>query len=145
MSKQVHVPPYEPYPKSAPLPPVLSGMQFAHATNTDGGATQDLRTGRMLQPGTKGYIVGGEPDSHGQRIPTHYHEGLMSPLDAIKHRSRLRQSTQALGASLGSWRDNGKVEIDASRVTSKKQAVSLGKQRGEKAVWNNKRGREVRL
>lgn len=145
MAKQVHIPAYEPYPKSAPIPPILSGVQFAHATNEDGGATQSLRTGRMLAPGEHGYIVGGEPDDHGNRIPTHYHEGLMSPLDAINHRSRLRQQTHALGASLGSWRDKGKVEIDASRVEpSRAVAVRAAKTRGEKAIWDNKRGKEVR-
>jgi len=48
-------------------------MQFAHLTNTQGGATMDVHTNQIAEPGDNSHFVGGEPDKHGNRIPTVHH------------------------------------------------------------------------
>jgi len=48
-------------------------MQFAHLTKTRGGATMDVHTNQIAEPGDNSYFVGGEPDKHGNRIPTVHH------------------------------------------------------------------------
>lgn len=53
--------------------PVVSAVQFAHMTNTDGGASMNVHTNQIAKPGDRRYFVGGEPDSKGNRIPTTLH------------------------------------------------------------------------
>lgn len=147
--------------------PVLSAMQFATNTQRQGGATQNLRTGRLLKgnvrvkdpsgqhrevPGTadEGYIVSGEPDRSGKRIPTRYiPRKEATPMEAISERSRLQRQTSSPEASLGWWRDQGKaapVESDASAVYhDRRRAEKIGRRRSEKAIWDNKNQREIRL
>lgn len=147
--------------------PILSAMQFATNTQRQGGATQNLRTGRLLKgnirvkdeigkhvevPNTAdpGYIVSGEPDTSGQRIPTRYiPRKEATPIVAIQERSRLQEATNSPEAALGWWRDKGKaapVESDASAVyRDRRRAKLIGRRRGEKAIWDNKRQREIRL
>lgn len=148
--------------------PILAAMQFAHLTERQGGSTQNLATGRILKgpkrvknasgrhvavPGTSdpGYVVGGEPDKRGHKIPTTYldRKREATPLRAIQERDRLRGMTDSPEASLGWWRDKGKnapVESDASAIyTDQTTAERRGRRRGEKAIWDNGRQREIRL
>lgn len=148
--------------------PVLSAMQFATNTQRQGGATQNLRTGRLLKGNKRtidpdtgqhvevhgtadpGYIVSGEPDRSGSRIPTRYiPRKEATPLEALHERSRLQEQTNSPNASLGWWRDKGKaapVESDASAVyRDRRRATQIGRRRGEKAIWDNKGQREIRL
>jgi len=147
--------------------PILSAMQFATNTQRQGGATQNLQSGRLLKgnkrttddagrhvevPGTAdpGYIVSGEPDRSGERIPTRYiPRKEATPIEAISERQRLRGLTSSPNASLGWWRDKGKaapVESDASAVYNDRRiAKQVGRRRGEKAIWDNKAQREIRL
>lgn len=142
-------------------------MQFATNTQRQGGATQNLRTGRLLKgnrrvkdasgrhvqvPGTadEGYIVSGEPNREGKRIPTRYiPRKEATPMEAIQERYRLQGLTSSPEASLGWWRDKGRaapVESDASAVyRDRRQAEKVGRRRGEKAIWDNGRQREIRL
>lgn len=53
--------------------PIMSAVQFAHLTNTEGGASMNVHTNKIASPGEKMYFVGGEPDKDGNRIPTQYH------------------------------------------------------------------------
>lgn len=48
------------------------------------------------------------------------------------------------GKCLGVWIDNGKAYIDCSEyVSTKKQALKLGKQRKQLSVWNWKAGEAI--
>lgn len=147
--------------------PILSAMQFATNTQRQGGATQNLLTGRLLKgnrrvkdasgqhvevPGTAdpGYVVGGEPDRSGSRIPTRpIPRKAATPIEAISERQRLIGQTNSPNASLGWWRDEGKaapVESDASAIyNDRRHAKKVGTRRGEKAIWDNKNQREIRL
>lgn len=147
--------------------PILSAMQFATNTQRQGGATQNLGTGRLLKgnirekdaagrhrevPGTadEGFIVSGEPDRSGKRVPTRYiPRKEATPMEAISERERLKGLTNSPNASLGWWRDRGRaapVESDASAVyRDRRKAEKIGRRRGEKAIWDNKNQREIRL
>ena len=49
-----------------------------------------------------------------------------------------------VGANLGVWIDQGKAYIDCSEyVSTKKQALKLGKQRKQLSVWNWKAGEAI--
>lgn len=145
-------------------------MQFANLTERQEGSTQNLHTGRILKgprrvkdpstgqhvdvPGTAdpGYVVGGEPDRQGNRVPTTYIARRdATPLRAIQERQRLLGETDHPNASLGWWRDakvkrNQKVESDASAVyNDRRTAKQRGRRRGEKAIWDNQGQREIRL
>lgn len=149
--------------------PILSAMQFATNTQRQGGATQNLATGRLLKgnkrikdpatgqrvevPGTadSGYIVSGEPDRSGARIPTRkIPRKEATPMMALHERARLQETTDSPNASLGWWRDQNtkaqKVESDASAVyNDRRVAKQVGRRRGEKAIWSNHEQREIRL
>jgi hypothetical protein len=75
--------------------PVLSAVQFAHLTNTDGGASMNVHTNQIAKPGDEAYFVGGEPDSSGQRIPTHTHGSI--DIDASGGYRDLNVATQKMG------------------------------------------------
>jgi hypothetical protein len=126
--------------------PILSAMQFASQTAKTGGASMNLKSGRVISPGDPGHFVGGEPDSSGQRIPTAKHAGDLSPMDVLSHRQRLQAKTSASHANMGAWKDDGKTEIDASgSYANKRTAMKVGKRREEKAIWDNQNSKEIRL
>jgi hypothetical protein len=148
--------------------PILAAMQFSNLVERQGGSTQNLRTGRILKgpkrvknasgrhvavPGTSdpGYVVGGEPDRRGRRIPTTYldRKTEATPLRALQERETLRTKTDSPEASLGWWRDKGKsapVESDASAIYhDRRTAERIGRRRGEKAIWDNTNQQEIRL
>lgn len=124
---------------------VLQAQQFAAHVQKYGGATMNVRTGAILPPGKRAYVVGGEPDLSGQRIPTKYvpssefgHEAVLS------HWQHLAANTRGKNVNLGAWSDNGNVELDASRsVKRPREAIRKGSSRGEKAVWDNGRMTEI--
>jgi len=124
----------------------LRAEQFVNRVRATGGATMNLRTGKLVNPGTRAYMVGGEPDKSGVRIPTH-----AVPADefAAKHveeaAALLREATgNRARVHLGAWQDDGNVEIDASSVTRRRgEAIRKGRNRNEKAIWDNKHMREV--
>lgn len=122
------------------------GAFVAH-TRAHGGATMDVRTGALLRPGKRAFMVGGEPDQHGNRIPTTY---VPTEHFGVEHvRSTLESIHSATGGrartSIGSWMDEGNVELDASARTRRPgEAMRKARSRGEKAIWDNARMREVR-
>lgn len=125
---------------------MLNAKQFVNHVNKTGGATMSVNSGKMVQPGKKGYMVGGEPDTEGNRIPTRsvpeaeFGEGHV--YDAVKALHELTGGRP--GVHLGAWKDNGNVELDASRMTKKPgEAIRKGRARGEKAIWDNKKMTEI--
>lgn len=124
----------------------LSAKQFVDRVKQTGGATMNARTGQLVNPGQKAYMIGGEPDKHGARIPTKYvpasefNEGHVH--DAV---NALREVTgNRARVNLGAWQDDGNVELDASSTTRRPgEAIRKGRGRGEKAIWDNRKMREV--
>lgn len=123
----------------------LAAQQFVAHVQQYGGGTMDLKTGNILTPGKKAYVVGGEKDKSGERIPTHYVPQEHFNADTVaKHMDTLSGAMKGKGASIGAWSDNGNVELDASRAVRRpKEAIRKGAARGEKAIWNNKKMSEI--
>lgn len=125
--------------------PIVSAVQFAHLTRTEGGATMNVHTNKIAEPGDSVYFVGGERDRHGERIPTAY-EGDLSPADVIRHKNRLKAAAGNNPVmNLGSWQEAGKTEVDASGgYADLATAMDHMRARNEKALWNMKSMEEVR-
>lgn len=130
--------------------PIVSAVQFANLAEQTGGATMHLRSNQVVTPGHPGYMVGGEQDSAGRRVPTAYHPGALSAGDVLRHQQRLRSATRAPEAAMGSWRDTeasgSPHEVDLSAIyQNRTKAERIGRRRGEKAIWDNSRMDEIRL
>lgn len=135
---QLH-PPYS-------VAPILNAAQFAHRTEEQGGASFNLSTNKFLDVGKdKVYVVGGEPDTQGVRIPTRKvpHVGVTT---AMEHISLVRRETgNRPDAIAGSWEVPGdRVDLDASGAQrNKKKALRIATARNEEAIWDNARGEEI--
>lgn len=129
--------------------PVVSAACFGHLAETTGGATMNARTGDVAKPHTPGYIVGGQPDRKGQRVPTEY-EPTASLDRVLHHRSRVAAGTDAPHAAVGYWKDTevpeSSYEVDSSAIfRDRRVAKSVGRHRGEKAVWDLGEMKDIRL
>lgn len=129
--------------------PVVSAACFGHYAETTGGSTMNVRTGEVTKPGQPGYIVGGQPDRSGQRVPTEYEP--TSSLDRVlQHRQRVASGTNAPQAAVGYWRDtevpDSPYEVDSSSVfRDRRVAKVVGHRRGEKSVWDLGKMEDIRL
>lgn len=123
----------------------LAAQQFAAHTEKHGGATMNVHTGKILQPGEHGYVVGGEPSTKtGKRVETGYEAGPVSAGTVMHHWARVKGETSGPNVNLGSWKDAGNTEFDASSVYhDRRQATELAGKRAEKAVWDNAKGEEI--
>ena len=123
----------------------LAAQQFKEHTEKHGGATMNVHTGKILQPGESGIVVGGEPSKTGKRVETGYVGNDKLDTAKVMHQwARVKDATSGANVNLGSWKDAGNTEFDASSVVhDRRQAVSLGRSRAEKAVWDNARGQEI--
>jgi hypothetical protein len=130
-----------------PAPDTL-GPQFSEFVNRvrqTGGATMNLRSGRLVDPGVGVYMVGGQTGKSGARIPTQ-----KIPLNdfneqyAQKVAQSLRSQKGGRGGNMGAWADEGNVEMDSSGITRRKtKALRNGQRRGEKEIWDNKNMRGI--
>lgn len=121
--------------------PVVAAVLFSHATHNEGGATLNLGTNRLINPGTEAYMVGGERNTVGERVPTKMLNSV-PPLSALQMMEHVRKETGGTkGASVGSWKNpkTGEFELDASRsYPNKEWALSTAKKRNEAAIFNMK-------
>lgn len=129
---------------------LLNAVEFATRTREDEGASYDVGTGHFLGEGQEAYVVGGEQDKHGKRIPEVQVPGKgLSVSQAASHIENVRHATGNRPQSLaGSWYEKGadNTVLDASRAyTSQDDASKFGRARGERAGWDNKRGKEFPL
>jgi hypothetical protein len=147
--------------------PILSARLFQKFTQEHGGATMDVNTGEFVDASdeTKDtYVVGKEPDTAGNPIPTIplNKEALGTPDIANetslpemvskfpKMVSDIRSKTGGRkGASIGSWITTDKaknptgVDIDASaQEPDLGQALQKAKVRNEKAIFSTKKLRQ---
>ncbi len=125
--------------------PLLNGVQFAIRTHAEGGASFDTSSNRFLNAGAdKTYVVGGEPDTKGARIPTNPvpHVDVST---AMEHISQIRSATgNRRGAIAGSWVAPGRVDLDAAGgFANRREALKVATHRNEEAIWDNEAGDEV--
>jgi hypothetical protein len=148
-SSRRSVPPVERLPAGTTRNPVLSAVIFGKLADETGGATMNVHTGEVAKPHSPGYIVGGQPDRRGRRVPTEYEP--KAGLDHILgHRQRIASGSDDAHASVGYWRDpdvhDSPYEVDASSVfRDRRDAVKTGTQRGEKSVWDLGKMKDIRL
>ena len=132
-----------------------SAEDFLHATNNFGGASVNLSSGKVAQPGEKVYLVGKEPSKlSGHPVDTAFEDaGTKSPKLNIKqfasHFLRLKEHATDEKAMMGSWVDpkakEKGVQIDLSTGHKYKKAAERKMiMRNEDAVWNMHNMRNIR-
>ena len=124
---------------------LLNGVQFAVRTHAQGGASFNTSTNKFLNVGEdKTYVVGGEPDTKGERIPTVPVESVDIPT-ALEHMDRVRRLTgHRPDAIAGSWVQPDRVDLDASgAIANRRQALKTGEARNEEAIWDNEAGEDI--
>jgi hypothetical protein len=124
----------------------LNPQLFAQQVSKTGGASMNLNSGRLVQPGQSGYMVGGESDRSGGAIPSwNVPESEFGPEHVSKFAAHVQDATgNARGMHVGGWKSDGQVYLDASRkVKRPKQATRMGKSRNQISVWDNKHMREI--
>lgn len=125
--------------------PLLNGVQFAIRTHAEGGASFNTSSNKFLQAGhDQTYVVGGEPDTKGERIPTKQVSHVDVPT-AMEHISHIRQASgNRPDAIAGSWVAPGRVDLDASSgFANRRQAMKVATSRNEEAYWDNAAATEV--
>jgi hypothetical protein len=124
----------------------VNAEQFVNQVRKTGGASMDERSGKLMQPGQRGYMVGGEPDTEGNQIPPKkIPSDEFGPQHVTDALASLNQATGGRArTNLGAWEDEGNVVLDAaSRVKRPGEAVRKGRNRNQIAVWDNKHMREI--
>jgi hypothetical protein len=113
---------------------IKMAMELVFSARENGGGTFD-REGNVVEG--EGYVVGGKCDSLEFRDVGSI-ISLVEYVDAWLDRNE--------SSFYGSWVDDGLVYIDAVDVISSyAQAVELGKERNQIAIWDLLAGEEVRL
>jgi len=131
---------------------------FIHSTNNYGGASINLTSGNVIQPGEKAYLVGKEPSKlSGHPVDTAFESAgtsspKLNPKQFASHFLRLQGHATDAKAVMGSWVDSKSnksrkkgVQIDLStghkyQKTAEKKMIS----RNEDAVWNMHNMRNIR-
>ena len=135
------------YPKEA--------QSFIDKTRDFKGASINLNSMKLAQPGEKMHIVGKEKSQRtGAPVDTAYAQGqsTLTPRQFSMHLNRLKHETSDKKAMMGSWVDSKSkksrakgVQIDLSTgYAQKKRAEDKMIERGEDAIWNMKSMRNVR-
>ena len=137
--------------------PGESAQKFVGDTLATGGATMS-QEGKFIPvrwehdpKRTTHYLVGGARmhEGQGERFPTSVVSVKQFTPDLVQEHVRGMQSRGAAkGAQIGSWKQGGFVELDASSVTrggegAKQRAVKLMKDRNEKALFQTNPGQEI--
>lgn len=125
----------------------MSHEEFVRRVNQTGGASMGLHSGRLLQPGRSGYMVGGEADRHGNPIPSwNVPESDFGAEHVEKFVDYMKGVTGSSfrDVHVGAWKNEGEVVMDSSRkVKRAKQAIRMGKNRNQISVWNNRQMKEI--
>lgn len=124
----------------------MSHSDFVRRVQESGGASMELGSGRLLQPGQRGYMVGGEADRHGGMIPSwNVPASEFGEEHVAKFVDYMRGTVgSTFRTNVGAWRDGDEVVMDASRkVPRAGEAIRKGRKRNQLAVWDNRRMREI--
>jgi hypothetical protein len=122
--------------------PLISALAFIASTDKTGGATMNAVTGHVLEPHEPGYVVGAEPDTKGDRVPSgSFPAKQLTVANVLAERTRVREATgRRENANVGSWEARGRVITDASRTFPVQSEATLAAlDRREEAGWNNTR------
>lgn len=117
-------------------------LNFVNDTLKNGGASFNLLTGEYNPK--NGYMVATQ--GHEIVIPLKkFHNASLA--DYIAKKSTLLLSgISNTSLFLGAWIDKGMVYLDISeKVEDRQEAVKLGIERKQKAIWDNFNGKEIRL
>ena len=128
---------------------------FIDSTRDFGGASINLNSMKLAQPGESLHIVGKEKSQRtGAPVDTEYAAGqsTLTPRQFSMHLNRLKHETKDKKAMMGSWVDNKSkksrakgVQIDLSTgYAHKKRAEDKMLERDEDAIWNMKSMRNSR-
>ena len=127
--------------------PLLSSVIFSHLTRTSNGATMNAATGDFIDTSDSSkdtYLVGKEPDTEGNPIPTQTVDDatMLVKLPQIR-RDFLAKTGGRKGTSVGSWGTDKGIAIDASgEDPNLSSALNKAKDRNEEAIWSTKKFRE---
>lgn len=131
-------------------------QDFIDSTKNYGGASMNLQSMKMAQPGDKMYIVGKEPSKHtGRPVDTAYEnpgQSKLTPRQFASHFNRLKGETSNPSAMMGSWYDKKNkaskakgTQIDLSvGYKYKKPAEKKMIERNEDAAFSMGNMREIR-
>lgn len=120
----------------------LSDAEF-HQQALQGGASRDAATGNVPD---RGYMVGGARDLADQPFPEIKHPVDQFTLDHVRHHARAIRDQFGPDASVhqGAWVEGEDVVLDASeQVPTYSSAVTAAKMRGERAVYDVRRGKDI--
>lgn len=127
---------------------VHSDDSFVHDTLTNGGASRHAGTGAPAP--SSGYMVGGATNAEGAK----YHEQALKVNDfhayaVAQHAAGIQQhfgsAVDSGSIYQGSWRENrNKVVLDASNhLPDRLAALRLGRDRGERAIYDIGKGKDI--
>lgn len=122
-------------------PTPLSDREF-HAQAVDGGASRHYETGNVPD---RGFMVGGARNHADQPYPEIQRPVDSFDLNDVRHHARDIQNHFGPGQEVhqGAWKEGDNVVLDASeRVETYSSAMTAAKMRGERAVYDVRRGRE---
>lgn len=107
-----------------------------------GGASRHYTSGHVPD---RGFMVGGARNHKDIPYPEISHEVDSITLDHVRHHAREIRDHFGEGTSVhqGAWVEDGNVVLDASdRHDNFASAMTAAKMRGERAVYDVRRGRE---
>jgi len=138
-----------PTPTDTPAPRFLSDEQFAAAAVAD-GASRHARTLRAKIVGEDdGYMVGGATSPKtGTKFPARSIPAeQFTPADAATHLADIQSNfPEDSTIHQGAWKENEHVVLDAAEdVPDRGHAQLLGETRGEKAIFDVNRGKDIKL
>ena len=91
-------------------------------------------------------MVGGARDLADQPFPEYKHPVESFEVDHVRHHAREIRDRFGPNSSVhqGAWAEDGQVVLDASEnIPTYSSAVTAAKMRGERAVYDVRRGRDI--
>lgn len=123
----------------------LNDEEF-HQQALAGGASRHVTTGNIPD---RGFMVGGARNLEDQPYPELKHDVDSFEVNHVRQHARaIRDHFGAAAATVhqGAWREGDSVVLDASdRLDSYTDAMTAAKMRGERAVYDVRRGRDHRV
>jgi hypothetical protein len=127
---------------AAPTDAPVSDEEF-YQQALAGGASRHAVTGTVPD---RGYMVGGARDLANQPFPEIKHPVDQFTLDHVRHHARELRDRFGADSMVhqGAWREDDSVVLDASeQIPTYSSAVTAAKMRGERAVYDVRRGRDL--
>ena len=122
---------------------VISDEEF-HQQALAGGASRHVVTGE--NPPARGYMVGGAANPDSIPYPEIKRPVDSADLELVRHHARALRDHFGDQANVyqGAWVENGHMVLDASEHHADRvEATTTAKQRGERAVYDIARDRDI--